>query len=71
MAHSGEMGNCVTASGYAKNAKPGPEEEEEEEARSIKVNPPVSYVTGIIVQHYKEVIELPEAATSAICLLVT
>lgn len=27
MAHSGEMGNCVTASGYAKNAKPGPEEE--------------------------------------------
>lgn len=27
MAHSGETGNCVTASGYAKNAKPGPVEE--------------------------------------------
>lgn len=27
MAHSGEIGNCVTASGYAKNAKPGPVKE--------------------------------------------
>lgn len=38
MAHSGETGNCVTASGYAKNAKPGPEEE----TQTIKQNTHVS-----------------------------
>lgn len=39
MAQRGEMGNWVTASGYARNANPGPgKEENEKEVLSVAVD---------------------------------
>lgn len=44
MAQSGEMGNCVTASGYARNASPGPAQQREGspgEAASLRPHRPL------------------------------